>query len=159
MSQVFACEFPDHLWFDVERDVWIESLPSGTLRIGMTDPAQTRAGKILHVRGRPGKSVKAGKNVATIESAKWVGPFPAPVDGTVVRVNEIVLKDPNMINRDPYGEGWVAELQPGDEWLSPHLIKGADVAAIYREKLQEEGITCMRCAPIEETMSDSDDAV
>lgn len=151
MSQVFACEFPDDLWFDVKRDVWIMRLPCGTLRLGMTDPAQTRAGKILHVRARGGKIVTAGKNVATIESAKWVGPFPAPVDGKVSRVNERVLADPNTINRDPYGEGWIAEIDPvSDRWPQDEFIPGSDVAPIYRIKLEEEGITCMRCAPLQD---------
>jgi glycine cleavage system H protein len=157
LAQVFACEFPDDLWFDVGRDVWVAQLPSGILRLGMTDPAQTRAGKILHVRARAGKTVQEGKNVATIESAKWVGPFPAPLSGSVVRVNEDVLADPNTINRDPYGEGWIVEFRANSQWPAPHLIKGSDVVPLYRVKLQEEGITCMRCVPLDgDSLEESD---
>ena len=149
MAQVFACEFPDDFWFDVDKDVWIFPLPSGVLRLGMTDPAQTRSGRILHVRAKAGKTVKEGKNVATIESAKWVGPFPAPFEGSIIRVNEKVSADPNIINRDPYGEGWIVEFRAGTSWPSPHLIKGVDVAPFYRNKLKDEGITCIRCEPVD----------
>ncbi len=149
MAQVFACEFPDDYWFDVDKDVWVAPMPSGVFRLGMTDPAQTRAGKVLHVRAREGKTVKEAKNVATIESAKWVGPFPAPFDGSIVKVNQHVLRDPNIINRDPYGEGWIVEFRASTPWPTPHLIKGSEVASLYRVKLQEEGLTCIRCEPVE----------
>ncbi|MHB1612329.1 MAG: glycine cleavage system protein H [Sulfobacillus sp.] len=150
MSTVFACEFPDHLWFDVERDVWILALENGFLRLGMTDPAQTRSGKVLHVRARAGKTQPIGKSLATIESGKWVGPFPAPVAGTVVKVNQAVLADPNLINRDPYGAGWLVEIQPENpDWHRPDLVLGEDVAPLYQSKLKEAGLTCMRCAPLD----------
>jgi glycine cleavage system H protein len=155
MSQVFACEFPDDFWFDVAQDVWIEVRPEGHLRVGMTDPAQTRAGKVLHVRAKTGKTLKAGKNVASIESAKWVGPFPAPFDGTVIAVNSAVLDGPNLINRDPYGKGWIAELVSLDPDWQKSVTLGKNVGEVYRAKLQEEGLTCMRCAPLPEDVSDA----
>ncbi|PSR34217.1 MAG: glycine cleavage system protein H [Sulfobacillus benefaciens] len=160
MSMVFACDFPDHLWFDVERDVWILPLDNGLLRLGMTDPAQTRSGKVLHVRARAGKTQPVGKSLATIESGKWVGPFPAPVAGTVVNVNSRVLKDPNLINRDPYGEGWLVEIRPEpSDWHREDLKIGSEAATFYRPKLQEAGITCMRCAPMAEDLEVGTDAL
>ncbi|PSR35134.1 MAG: glycine cleavage system protein H [Sulfobacillus thermosulfidooxidans] len=153
MAQVFACEFPDVYWFDVERDVWVMPQPSGQLRMGMTDPAQTRAGKVLHVRAKTGKTVVEGQNLATIESAKWVGPFPAPCEGLVVAVNPIVMTDPNEINRDPYGQGWIVELQPSSDVWSSTLMTGPKAIDAYREKLRAEGLTCMRCVPPSDDLS------
>lgn len=147
MSQVFACEFPDDYWFDVERDVWMAQQPSGRVRLGMTDPAQTRAGKIVYVRAKSGKRCAVGKSIATIESAKWVGPFPAPFAGVVTAVNGEVLEDPNWINRDPYGRGWIVEVAAAADGWQGDAVRGEDAAGIYRQKLRDEGLTCMRCAP------------
>jgi glycine cleavage system H protein len=144
---VYACELPDELWFDVERDVWVGELSSGTVRMGMTDPAQTRAGRILYLRIRAGRAVALGKSMATVESAKWVGPVPSPLEGTVVAANPDVLADPNLINRDPYGAGWLLEFRPADPVLAQSgLLRGEAAVSAYREKLKAEGLTCLRCA-------------
>jgi glycine cleavage system H protein len=149
MAFVFACEIPDNLWFHVEQDVWLGPEPGGTVRIGMTDPAQTRAGRLLHVRVRTGKRVEAGKSLATVESGKWVGPVPAPLAGVVVEANPLVEQDPSVINRDPYGEGWLLRFRPeADPSLWPRfgLRFGAEAVAPYRERLAAENLTCLRCA-------------
>ncbi len=148
MAFVFACELPDHLWFDVDRDVWVQPWQDGTVRLGMTDPAQTRAGRIVYVRIRPGRTVTAGKSVATIESGKWVGPFPSPLAGTVLAANPDVIAEPHLINRDPYGQGWLVQLRPSDgQWRDGgQLLQGADAVSAYRTKLADEGLTCLRCA-------------
>lgn len=148
MARVRMCEFPDDLWFDVEKDVWARRLPDNTLQLGMTDPAQTRAGKILHVRARVGKTVEAGKSLATIESGKWVGPFPAPVRGKIITFNPEVAKDPNIINQSPYEQGWIVQIEPSDSaWPQPNLLPADQAALLYEDKLREEGLTCMRCLP------------
>lgn len=159
MAFVFACEFPDELWFDVERDVWIGELEEGLVRMGMTDPAQTRAGRILFVRARAGKHVESGKSLATVESAKWVGPVPSPLAGTVTEANQAVLADPNIINRDPYGAGWLVQFRPDGSWHDAGLFQGEAALAAYRLKLKSEGLTCMRCADqveATESLPDSD---
>nr|WP_243239387.1 glycine cleavage system protein H [Sulfobacillus harzensis] len=138
------------MWFDVEKDVWVEALPDGTVRMGMTDPAQTRAGRILFVRARVGKRVAVGKNLATVESAKWVGPVPSPLMGTVIEANAVVLGDPNVINRDPYGAGWLVTFRPEIPVEQSGLLRGAEAQAAYRQKLKAEGLTCMRCADLPE---------
>ncbi|MDA8200348.1 MAG: glycine cleavage system protein H [Thermaerobacter sp.] len=149
MAFVFACELPDHLWYRVDQDVWLEDRPDGTVRLGMTDPAQTRAGKLLYLRVRANKSVRAGQSVATVESGKWVGPVPAPLPGSVVDANPAVLEDPSLVNRDPYGEGWLLTFRPDlgrEAWAASGLRHGPDAVDPYRAKLKEEGLTCMRCA-------------
>ncbi|MEB3102981.1 glycine cleavage system protein H [Ferviditalea candida] len=144
MARVGEFEFPDDLWFDVELDVWARQREDKSIVLGMTDPAQARAGRILHVRARTGKSVEAGKSTATIESGKWVGPFPAPLKGTVLELNPLAAADPNLINRDPYGEGWIVRLQPSlPDWPQGNLLNGPEVAKRYEVKLTEEGFSCM----------------
>lgn len=152
MAFVYACELPDDLWFDVEKDVWVGANPDGTLRMGMTDPAQTRAGKILYLRIRAGKHITEGKSLATVESAKWVGPVPSPIGGTVLASNPEVMENPNLINQDPYGRGWMLTFQPGDTGSleAQGLLRGEAAVNAYRVKLQAEGLTCIRCAVPEE---------
>jgi glycine cleavage system H protein len=58
-----------------------------------------------------GQEVKQGKSVATVESSKFVGPVPAPVTGVLLRANDKLASDPNLAIADPYGEGWIAEIQ------------------------------------------------
>jgi glycine cleavage system H protein len=148
MGFVSGCEFPEGLWYQVEQDVWVQPGPDGTVRIGMTDPAQTRAGKVLHVHVREGKRVAAGKSLATVESGKWVGPVPTPFPALVVASNPRLADDPAVINQDPYGEGWLAVLQPEvgpDTWAAWGLVEGPSVSEQYRPKLEAAGIACIRC--------------
>lgn len=152
MGFVRACEIPDHLWFHVEQDVWLKPLPDGTVLLGMTDPAQTRAGRILHVRVRAGKHVEPGKSIATVESGKWVGPVPSPLPATVIEGNAAVAQDPNLINRDPYEEGWLARVRPDtgpENWARFGIVEASLAQQAYQTKLDEEGLTCLRCEPLE----------
>jgi glycine cleavage system H protein len=149
MAFVAACELPEDLWFQVEQDVWLRAEPDGLVQVGMTDPAQTRAGKILHVRVRTGKRVEAGKSLATVESGKWVGPVPAPLAGLVAESNPLVMSDPDIINRDPYGDGWLLRFRPDagpERWREYGLRHGLDAVEPYRVKLAREHLTCLRCA-------------
>ncbi|MCL6563045.1 MAG: glycine cleavage system protein H [Firmicutes bacterium] len=148
MAQILACEFPDHLFYQVDYDVWLEPQADGTVRVGMTDPAQTRAGRILHVRVREGRRVAEGKSLATVESGKWVGPMPSPLPGRVVAKNPRLEEDPSLINRDPYGAGWVVGLQPDvepDAWSRYGVVPAALALEPFRRRLEEAGISCLRC--------------
>jgi|GEM_PF-559113 len=149
MAFVFTCEFPDHLWFHVDLDVWLAMLPGGTARLGMTDPAVTRAGRILFIRTREGRNVGAGQRVASVESSKWIGPIPAPLPGKVVRANGALASDPGLLNRDPYGDGFVAEFHPAvplEAFREYGLAFGPEALGPYEAKLRREGIHCVRCA-------------
>jgi glycine cleavage system H protein len=84
----YACDIPEDLTYDIERDVWIR-FDGDIATLGMTDVAQTRCGKFAALSFREvGKKVAQGKALATIESAKWVGPFPAPFSCEIVETNE-----------------------------------------------------------------------
>lgn len=149
MALVNGCEIPEDLHFDVEREVWVRREPGGTVLLGMTDPAQTRAGRLVSVTPkRPGRVLRAGDTAAVVESAKWLGPFPTPLSGELVGANPAVQADPALVNRDPYGEGWLVRLRPLrlEEEL-PLLAAGPAAAARYRERLEREGLYCLRCAP------------
>lgn len=144
-----GCEIPPDLWYDVERDVWLRPHDDGEVTLGMTDPAQTRAGKFLHVLfKRVGRHLDAGQSAATVESAKWAGPVPTPIAGTVVATNEAAFtSDVLVANRDPYGSGWLVRLRP-DAWPRPDagLVTGPEAVSRYEARIEQLGVSCMRCA-------------
>jgi glycine cleavage system H protein len=149
MSVYRGCDIPEDLWFDVPRDVWVRVLDDGTLELGMSDAAQTRSGKLLHIQfKRVGRHLEAGQSAATIETAKWAGPFPTPVAGDVVETNEATFRaDVLVANRDPYGAGWLVRLRP-DSWdpTAAGLVTGLAAVERYEARVDELGLTCFRCA-------------
>lgn len=97
----------DHEWVRLE---------DGKARVGITDHAQKSLGDIVYVElPTVGKTVKKGERTATVESVKAVGEVFAPLSGKVVAVNETVTKSPDLINKDPYGQGWLFVLEIADK--------------------------------------------
>ncbi|MEW5992101.1 MAG: glycine cleavage system protein H [Chloroflexota bacterium] len=144
-----GCLIPLDLWYDVPRDVWLRPDGDGTLTLGMTDVAQTRAGKVLHIQFKKvGRRIEAGQSTATIETAKWAGPFPTPVGGTVLATNaEAFAADILVANRDPYELGWLVRLEP-DRWdpEAAGLVTGATAVEQYEQRIDALGVSCIRCA-------------
>lgn len=144
-----GCEFPEGLSYDVERDVWVRRDEDGCVTLGMTDPAQAQCGKFVHLRFKAvGRTLQRGQSAATIESAKWVGPFPTPLTGEIVATNEVAFKqDILLANRDPYGAGWLVRLKPTlleEEW--PDLLPQDQAFERYKAKIAERDVQCYRCA-------------
>jgi glycine cleavage system H protein len=149
MTVYRGCDIPADLYFDVERDVWLRPMDDGVLELGMTDVAQSRSGKVLHILfKRAGRHLEAGQSAATIETAKWAGPFPTPVSGTVLEANESAFRTDILIaNRDPYGAGWLVRLRP-DGWdpAAAGLVSGEEARRRYEARVDALGLTCFRCA-------------
>ena len=137
MPTVRGCDLPEDLLYDVANHIWFKELGDGTVRVGMTVVATAMAGRLVAVTPkRVGRSVKAGKSCATIESGKWVGPAKVAAAGEVVEINESLVAKPDTANDDPYGEGWLIVLKPEDwDSVRPTLTPGADVAAAYEAKM------------------------
>ncbi len=109
--------FPDHLKYTREHE-WID--PDG--RVGITEFAQDSLGDVVFVElPEVGAEVQAGDAVGVIESVKSVSDLYSPASGRVVRVNDSLKEKPELVNQDPYGEGWIFELEdarPGDTLTS-----------------------------------------
>lgn len=98
-----------------EKHEWARR-EGNTAVIGLSDYAQDKLGEIVFVElPEVGAEVEAGKGSAVIESVKAVADLYAPIDGTVVEVNEGLLDQPEAINSDPYGAGWVYKIEIKDE--------------------------------------------
>lgn len=144
----YGCSIPDDLFYDVERDVWIR-FDGEYAVLGMTDPAQTRCGRLVAVRfKKPGRVVPQGKALATIESGKWVGPFPAPFTAEVVATNAAGFdEDILLLNKDPYGLGWLVKVRPVNlDAERDHLVTGEEAQRRYKARIDAEEIRCFRCA-------------
>ena len=143
----YACDIPEDLTYDIQRDVWIR-FEGDVATLGMTDVAQTRCGKIAAISFRDvGKRIAQGKTLATIESAKWVGPFPAPFSCEIVETNENgFARDILITNKDPYGIGWLVKVRPLDlENESSQLVTGDEAVEKYKTRIQELKVNCLRC--------------
>ena len=115
---------------------WVRREEDGTVTMGITDHAQELLGDLVYVElPEAGRSVEAEKELAVVESVKAAADVFSPVTGEVTAVNETLSDNPELINKDPYGEGWIARLRPGEpEAVTPQL----DAAAYTEFAASEE---------------------
>ena len=105
---------PEDLRYTAEHE-WVRTVEDGRVRIGITDYAQDALGDVVFVSlPETGATVSAGEAFGEVESTKSVSELFAPVDGEVVAVNDAVADSPELINSDPYGEGWLIEIRLDD---------------------------------------------
>ena len=103
---------PEDLRYTAEHE-WVRTLEDGRLRIGITDYAQDALGDVVFVSlPDTGASVAPGQAFGEVESTKSVSEIYAPVAGEVVARNEALTSRPELVNTDPYGEGWIVEIAP-----------------------------------------------
>jgi glycine cleavage system H protein len=102
---------PDDLQFTKEHE-WVSQTSSNVFRMGITDYAQGALGDIVYVQlPKVGESVTADKVCGEVESTKSVSEIFAPVTGKIVAINETLGSAPETINTEPYGAGWLAEIE------------------------------------------------
>jgi len=147
MANVRGCNLPDDLYYLIEKHVWAKPMGGGVVRVGITAiAAKLSGGKLAAITVKAkaiGQEVKQAKSIATVESSKFVGPVPAPVTGILLRANDKLASDPNLAVADPYGEGWVAEMQAANwDGEKDSLATGPTGIAAYQAKLEAENISC-----------------
>jgi glycine cleavage system H protein len=127
---------PDDLKYTKEHE-WVR-VDGDRVTVGITDFAQDALGDVVYVDvPETGTQVKAGEPFGEVESTKSVSDVYAPVSGTVVDRNTKLADDPELVNRDPYGEGWMIAISPGDGTEVEGLLE----AGAYRELTETEGST------------------
>ncbi|MBB6634793.1 glycine cleavage system protein GcvH [Cohnella thailandensis] len=116
-----------------EEHEWAEAQGSSVVRIGITDFAQSQLGDIVFVElPEVGATLEANETMGTIESVKTVSDLFSPVSGTVVKVNEALLDSPEKVNEEPYGEGWIVEVEvSGDAAEAVAALLDADKYAEF----------------------------
>jgi len=122
---------PEDLRYTREHE-WIRS-GGDSVRVGVTDHAQEALGDIVFVTlPEVGAQVSAGEPCGEVESTKSVSDIYAPVSGTVVARNESLDASPELVNSDPYGEGWMIDIRPDD----PGAVDGLLDAAAYEASIE-----------------------
>jgi glycine cleavage system H protein len=115
----------DHEWLRVEAE---------TVRVGITDFAQDNLGDVVFVQvPEVGAHVAAGDSFGEIESTKSVSDLYAPVSGTVIEVNTELEGTPELVNRDPYGDGWICVVRPDDAGQASSLLDAAAYVALTQD--------------------------
>lgn len=105
---------PEELRYTEEHE-WVATGSGDSVRVGITEYAQDQLGDVVFVElPEVGKQVSTGDVFGEVESTKSVSELFAPVDGEVAAVNNAVVDSPELINSDPYGEGWLIEIKIAD---------------------------------------------
>ena len=124
--------YPDDVKYTAEHE-WVRASGTGedaVVRIGITSYAQEALGDIVFVTlPAVGTEVDAGQSIGEVESTKSVSDVYAPLAGTVTARNEELDSAPELVNSDPYGDGWIAEIRPADAAAVAGLMDAATYAA------------------------------
>jgi len=116
---------PEDLRYTAEHE-WVRTVEDGRVRIGITDYAQDALGDVVFVSlPETGATVSVGEAFGEVESTKSVSEIYAPVAGEVVARNEALSSRPELVNADPYGEGWIVEIAPSDGDAAAGLLDSA----------------------------------
>lgn len=127
-------EYPDDVRYTKEHE-WVRA-EGGVVRIGITDFAQDALGDVVYVDlPDVGTPVRAGEAFAEVESTKSVSDVFSPVEGSIVERNPLLDEHSELVNQQPYGDGWLVLVTPAD----PAAVEGLMDAAAYRAFV-EEGI-------------------
>jgi glycine cleavage system H protein len=123
--------YPEDLKYTAEHE-WVRTPgeADGSVRVGITDYAQDQLGDIVFVSlPEVGEAVEAGTPVGELESTKSVSDVYVPVSGTVAARNEALDANPELVNSEPYGEGWLFEVVPADPADLDGLLSATDYQA------------------------------
>jgi glycine cleavage system H protein len=125
---------PDELVYTPEHEYVARTSDPAVVRVGITDYAQGELGDVVFVNlPKPGQRLEANESFGTIEAVKAVSELYSPVAGEVVAVNGALDGDPAVVNRDPYGDGWMVTLRVSD----PKALGGLLTPAAYRTHIGE----------------------
>ena len=121
--------YPTDLRYTAEHE-WVKSTGEDTVRVGITSFAQEALGDVVYVSAPSiGDAVTAGDSCGEVESTKSVSDLYSPLSGEVVAVNDALDATPELVNSDPYGEGWMIRVKPDN----PADFEALLDAAAYKE--------------------------
>jgi glycine cleavage system H protein len=126
-------QIPEDLRYS-ENHEWVRLENNGAVTVGISEYAQDALGDIVYVDlPDVGRSVEAGESIAEVESTKSVNDVHAPLSGVVATVNEPLMDAPELVNTDPFGDGWFVTITPADGESLDALMDAAAYAAFTEE--------------------------
>ncbi|MCI0505506.1 MAG: glycine cleavage system protein GcvH [Gammaproteobacteria bacterium] len=125
---------PEDLYYTKTHE-WVKQDADGTVTVGITDHAQHLLGDMVFIElPDPGSEFNTGDDCAVVESVKAASDVYCPVSGEIIETNVALVETPEVVNQDPYGDGWLFRLKPNDEGEVEDLLD----AETYRELAEEE---------------------
>jgi glycine cleavage system H protein len=126
-------EFPEDLRYTKEHE-WARDEGAGRVRVGITDFAQDALGDVVYVDvPEVGTEVTAGQPFGEVESTKSVSDVFSPISGTVVERNPLLEERPELVNEQPYADGWLVVIDPSDAGASAGLLDAEGYQAFLKE--------------------------
>lgn len=139
MTDTASFAMPQDRHYDPGTHLWVRMEDvTGELLVGIDSMGLAALGDLAFLTVKePGARLMRGEAVGSLEAAKMIGDLTAPASGVLRRCNPAVLADPGLVNRDPYGEGWIFSLEPSD-WKteSALLISGPSIAGWVETEVQ-----------------------
>lgn len=131
-------EIPEDLYYDRDRHLWVRCESTERVVVGIDALGLDSLGELAYVSlGEVGAEVARGGAIGSFEAAKMTSSLEAPVAGTLIERNDAVLADPLVVNRDPYGEGWLIAIAPRDwEADAAQLVSGDAIAGWVEDELR-----------------------
>jgi len=121
---------PSQLRYTKEHE-WVEQTSDGKFRVGITDFAQAALGDIVYIQlPKVGENIAQGKVCGEVESTKSVSEIYAPLSGKIVSVNSELAAAPEILNSDPYGAGWIIEVEVSESSQLDSLLSPTDYQAL-----------------------------
>ena len=126
-------EMPGDLQYTKEHE-WLRREDDGSVTVGITDHAQSALGDLVYVElPESGQDLEFEGEMAVVESVKAASDVYAPISGSVLAVNEELADDPEKINSDPYGDGWIVKIQPAGDIDESTLMSPDDYQTLIDE--------------------------
>ena len=126
-------ELPGDLQYTKEHE-WLRREDDGSVTVGITDHAQSALGDLVYVElPEDGADLEVEAEMAVVESVKAASDVYAPITGKVVAVNESLADDPERINSDPYGDGWIVRIEPAGSIDDAELLSPDEYQALLDE--------------------------
>jgi len=138
MVQTRQYQVPTDRLYEPSTNMWVQ-LHGALLRVGFDELGQETHGDVAFLQlAESGTVLRRGEELGSLEAGKYVGPIFSPLSGTVSSVNQAVLDNPRLINIDPLGSGWLAELSPAvDEALDRLLSEPEEIRAWFDDRVRE----------------------
>jgi glycine cleavage system H protein len=125
-------EVPDELRYSADHE-WVRT-EGALVRVGITDYAQDALGDVVFIDvPEVGRRVQKDETFSEVESTKSVSDIFAPVSGTIVEANAALGDRPELVNSDPYGDGWICVIDPDDPGSIDELLSAGDYLALIEE--------------------------
>ncbi len=117
--------------------MWVEKLSDTTIRVGVTDFFQNKAGQINFIeQPDPGETLSQDELIGMLETGKWIGKIYSPMTGKVTTKNDEIMMSPDLINTDPYGQGWLFEMEITDPKEFSNLLHGDDAIKWQEQEIE-----------------------